>query len=281
LIFKRKSEAVVVALPADVHVNSTIGVLPRYCAREEGGFHRNDATQNWLRRCWDKDWDRIWNIKKDVGGPLVTIAPGDLVDDPKHATVQVVSAHEVTILHMGMEVFGRPREMSDHFVVVQGTEAHTGLGNKLEALLGEMLEAEPTEDGRFSWPYWRGELGGLKIDVAHHAQTSGRLPHTMSAAPSRQSFMVELESVRADEEVPDVEVRAHNHYGGDSGIFTKPRTFYCPPWQLTPAFGQRLGAKGKTVRPVGTLVLIIKDGRLTPDVVPYRAPEGARWTLPG
>jgi len=268
----------IVAFPADEHVNSTVGVLPTYAELKEGGFHKNDDAQDWLWRQWRASWDAVWNIKKETGGKLVVVNMGDALDDPKHATTEIVSLNKGTIINMARQVYERPREMADYFIVLRGTDAHTGPNATWEELLAEMLEATPDEQaGSWSWWFWEAVLGEVWIDAAHHPQTSGRLPHTMGAAPSRQSFMLELQSVRARKRCPDVAVRAHVHYAADSGIYTRPRTFYCRPWQLTPAYGHRLGA-GAYVRPVGTLVLVVQGGKVTPVDLCYDAPTREPWT---
>jgi hypothetical protein len=276
---KRSGQTYILAAPADQHVNSTVGVLPKYAELVEGGFHRNGPVQNWIWRKWLESWEGIWTLKKETGGKLIVLNLGDALDDPKHATTQIVSGNKASILRMAARVFERPREMADWFFVLRGTEAHTGLSATWEELLAEDLDAERSPDGLWSWWYWEGVVGGVWVDAAHHPQTAGRLPHTQAAAPSRQSFMLELQAVRSERQVPDVALRAHAHYAGDSGVFTRPRTFYCPPWQLTSAFGHRLGA-GAFVRPVGTLALIIRDRRVTPvtDYI-YRAPRREPWTV--
>lgn len=205
---------------------------------------------------------------------------GEALDDLQHRTTQLITVNKADIVKLGALVWERPRDMSDSFIVLRGTEAHSGASACYDELLAMDLEADPDEwAGTHSWWYWRGRPApdGPLIDAAHHPQTSGRLPHTQNAAASRQSFMIELKAGRAEQPVPDIAVRGHVHYAADSGIYTRPRTFYCRAWQLTTAYGSRLGEAGY-VLPVGTLVLIIRDGKVTPLDLHYTAPEKPIWT---
>jgi hypothetical protein len=275
-----KSETFVVAFPSDEHVNSTVALLPRYAELYEGGYHRNDKVQSWILDCWEDSWKKIWDIKKETGGKLIVVNNGDALDDPVHATTHIVSLHKLSVIDMALKVYDKPRDMADCWFQIRGTEAHVGPDASWEEILADEMEAEPDPvTGRSSWWYWEAEIGGVKMDAAHHPETGGRMPHTQNAAASRQSFMLELHYGRDGEEPPLVSVRSHKHQAADSGVYTKPRVFYTWSWQLTPVYARRWGA-GARVKPIGTLVLVIKDGRVTviPDIV-YQPKRRKPWRI--
>jgi len=85
----------------------------------------------------------------------------------------------------------------------------------------------------------------------------------------------------ADERVPDVAVRFHRHHYQPGPYLPKPWFFYAPSWQLTTPFGYRVGA-GAIVEPVGLLIFIVEDGRVTlDDSQIFKFPKRKPWRVKG
>jgi hypothetical protein len=272
-----EADTAIVAIVGDTHVNSTIGVMPPYTELWDGGSHRAGPVQRWVWRKWGVYWDEVEALKQQHSAPLYVVANGDCLDDPHHPTTRVVSEHKPTILAMAAKVYERPRQLADHFFVVRGTNAHTGVDACYEELLARDLDAEPDpQTGDASWWALYFEASGVTFDVTHHPQTSGRLPWTEKSAAVRMSHNIKDRYHEMGTTPPDVACRAHVHYFADSGIDTKPRTFYGRPWQLTSSFGHRLGA-GQYVRPIGGLIFICRDGEFVPKDCKYQRPKGRPW----
>ena len=279
-LFKRDSGAYIVAFPADTHANSYTGLNHPEFVNDAGFGISLSKTSRWQWRSWCETWDEIHNLKKELGAKLVTVVMGDALDNNVHSNVQLLTTNDADIVRNAGMVFDRPRDMSDTFVVVRGTEAHAGGACGLEEILADDLDAYADEamDTK-SWWVFNRSIGGVKINAKHHPKTKGFLPHTCNSAASRESAYTALEFTQSGEAVPDVAVRAHVHYPADSGVVAqyKPRTFYCRAWQLTTSFGFRVGA-GRYAMPVGTLVLVIRDGMVARVWDLYRdAPQRAIW----
>jgi hypothetical protein len=282
LNFNSKSHIVVVV--SDLHTNSTVGLLPAHTILDDGLSVGLGKPQLWVYQKWTDFWDYVYDLKNQIGATVVTIANGELADNLQYRTTQLVTLNTADILSMVESVWTNAREITDHLIVTRGTAAHSGPSACLDELAAKALEAEPFErhESRsiHSWWHFDGIIGGLNIQAAHHPQTAGRLPHTMQAAVMRQSFMIELQCTRSNRPIPDVAIRSHIHYAADSGIYTRPRTFYTWGWQLTPEFGHRLGT-AQYARPIGGLILVIRDGKLTIDnSQTFQLERNPPWTLP-
>ena len=268
----------IVAVYADTHVNSTIGVMPPYTELQDGGSYRASKEQLWLWRKWNLFGDTVEALKKELDAELYVVAAGDNVDDPFHPTTRIVSKHKPTILAMAVKVHERFVQMADHYFMIRGTNAHTGIDGSLEEMLARDLEAEPDpKTGNASWWSLYFEAGGVTFDITHHPQTSARRPWTQHAAAARQSAIIAAQYYEMGMKPPDVACRAHDHgLLRDSGMSTKPWTFLMRPWQGTTSFGHRLGV-GEYVLPVGGLIFVCDNGKVSPIDCKYSLPKGRPW----
>jgi hypothetical protein len=55
-----------------------------------------------------------------------------------------------------------------------------------------------------------------------------------------------------------------------------PRTLFCPPWELTTAYGHRLGAGGE-IEPVGLWWFLVDDGRILQMDIETYEPKRREW----
>jgi hypothetical protein len=141
------------------------------------------------------------------------------------------------------------------------------------------LEAEPDEEaGTRSWYHLPLYAEEVYFDIAHHPKTSGRMPWTEGAAPSRQSLYTLVRKTRAGHCVPDVLLRSHLHGElVESGQDSIPRTYYLRPWQQSTEFSHRIGEGGSIV-PIGGIYFVCegkdyhhRDIKFTPEErVPWR-----------
>jgi hypothetical protein len=99
----------ILAAVGDTHPNSTIGVNPPAIELNEGGTWIANAPNRWRWQCWLTFWDVVWSAKDRYNAELIVVINGDALDDPFHATVEVVSRSKSTILELGANVYARPR----------------------------------------------------------------------------------------------------------------------------------------------------------------------------
>jgi len=252
------------AVVADTHCNSTIGLCPRRVPLDDGGEYCASDAQRATLRAWGRFWDRAETLKAEYKTRLTVVVDGDALDHPKHATTQVASWNRADILRLTAEIYDHPRQLGGAFYVLRGTEAHTGGNGELEELLADDLDATRDEKtGLASWWWLPLEIGGVTFDIAHHPQTSSRRPWTRGSAAARQAAITWAEYCLAGKKPPDVVLRGHAHYFGDSGTTLPTRCFFLPPWQITTAFGHRLGAGGM-VEPVGGMFFLCAGGEYHP-----------------
>ncbi|MHC4542942.1 MAG: hypothetical protein ACYSYL_00245 [Planctomycetota bacterium] len=256
------SGSIVVAV-ADVHSNSTVGVNPTTVSLGGSGTWQATVGGKWRLACWNEFWDKVEHVKKETGYDLYVTVVGDALDDPVHATFEVVTHDPSIILDLAETVYQRPRSLADHLFIVRGTPAHTGTGCWLEEALAQRLGAErDTELDTWSWYHLPLMVEELLFDIAHHPRTVGRLPWTEKGAPGRQAAYTALRKVRVGHDVPDVILRAHAHGElNDTGVGTKPRAIYMRPWQVSTGFGHRIGESGVIV-PIGGLIITVQGDQL-------------------
>lgn len=274
------SETVLLVQVNDLHVNSTVALCPAKVRRDDGGWYYASREQGWLRECWQDFWQQVEERKQRLGCPVCTAIVGDAVDRNVHSKVQLVEYESgVIMIAMAEEVMEEPRIVSDYLFVVRGTEAHVGGQGYLEEQLAQRIHAVPDEvRGTSSWWHWVASLAQVKVDLAHHPQTSARRPWTRDSAAARQAAITWSEYHEINESPPQVVGRAHVHYWA-KGYKDDTFAFFGPPWQLTTAFGYRLGTSRK-VEPVGGVLIECRDGSIAWDVIRYAAPKGQIWTIP-
>ncbi len=256
-----------VAIVADTHVNSTVAVCPPTVQRDKAGEYHASKAQVAL---WDK-WQEFWTIANErKRGKLYAVIVGDVCDLNSHNGVELISHNRADIIRASLQVLEPMVNVADRVFIVRGTEAHTGPGNELEELIGEMIGATPDTDSNTRTWYWLPMLvDGVRFDFAHHPETDGNRPWTEDAAMARCGAIVRTQCLEQEQPVPDIVVRAHKHKLDDYKSKTKkPLVLFTPSWQLTTSFGYRLAAAG-SVRPVGGWILDCENGSYSYEVIRY------------
>jgi len=263
-----------VAVVADTHINSTVGLCPAAVALEKG-THRATKAQRVVFAAWREFWqERVYAKAKAIGAKVYVVFNGDLNDKNVHDRrggnlVTTIDADIVKMTVQALELMleGKP----DHIFIVRGTEAHVGKNASLEEEVAKDISAEPDEvAGTHSWWWLKMEAGGVMFDVAHHPETKGLKPHTEDSGIARCAREIRAKYLDRGEKPPDVAIRAHIHKYLVSGKRLRPQAFSCPPWQLTGSYPRRLGATA--FRRVGGLVFICQDGEYTMEPHLWRPP---------
>lgn len=269
----------IVVVVGDLHINSTVALIPPSVQLDDGGTHRQSRAQRWIYRCWQDFWQKVEALPRSA---LYVVVNGDTVEGVHHATTQLVSTNLKDQFRMATELLEPVARASDALFMVRGTESHTGPASMWEELLAKDLGAVECKAGR-TWSWWHLPLSveGVKLDIAHHPQTHSRRPWTQDSAAARQASITAVEYWENDERPPDAVVRGHVHQWA-KGTHKDTWGFFHPAWQLTTAYGTRLGA-GRHIEPIGGLVFQCQNGRLSwPDKWPAirYSPRRTPWTSP-
>lgn len=260
----------IVAAVSDIHSNSTIGICPYSFQLDDGGTYKASKAQRWLWRNWRDYWDRIADMRRDTGLPVVAILNGDLVDGNHHRTTQIITSNEADQLRLAVDVLQPVLDTADRLFIIRGTEAHAGQGAAREEAIARDVGAEESRWGTASWWHLYAEFGGVTFDVMHHGESGSMRPWTAGAGVNRIAAILVYEYARTGDAIPQVALRAHRHTFKDSGTSHPVRVFQTPPWQLTTAFGYRIGVGGK-VADVGGLWFVCRKGEVTGwEAVTYR-----------
>ena len=239
-----------VVIVGDMHINSTVGLCPSRVTLDDGGTYHPSKAQRWIYRCWTDFWQHVEGLDRSE---LYVVFNGDLVEGLHHRTTQLVTHNEETQLAMALQLLEPVARLADHLFVVRGTEAHTGPSAQWEEHLADDLSAERDTVGlTASWWHLPLTVGGVAFDICHHPQTSSRRPWTLDQAASRQASITWAEYHEMGQKPPDVVARSHLHVFG-RGWSRESLGVFCPSWQLSTAFGRRLGA-GRKIQPIGGLI---------------------------
>jgi hypothetical protein len=258
----------IVAVTADQHVNSTLGLCPPAVTLDDGGTYRGSRAQRAIWAAWKEYWTFVGELKEKLGATVYGVYAGDLNDKNVYAHGELISGADADVTKMTVRALQPALAVTDRDFFLRGTEAHVGKKANLEEEVAADIEtAEPDpQTGTFTWYWLRASFGGVSFDVAHHPETFARRPWTEDAAAARCSAIIRDRYAERREEPPDVAIRAHVHKFIPGGRRLPPQVFYCPAWQVPTAFAYRVGG-GMGERAVGGLVFICEGGE-------YRFPDG-------
>lgn len=267
------------AVVSDLHVNSTVGLAPPYTELDDGGTYRPSKAQRWLWRNWLDFWEQVRAKKEEHNAQLRVVFNAEIADLNKHSKYQLFTVNETTVMRAAVEVLTPALDVADVVFVTRGTEAHTGGSAHIEEKIAEDIgAAKDDEAGNWSWWWLPMEAAGVRLDFQHHPATGSRRPWTRGAAPTRQAAIVAMEYALEGKAPPHLGVYSHGHYFADSGTTIRPRVIFTPPWQLTTAFGHRLGVGGR-LEPVGGVAFVCQDGQYTMHDIRYQGRRRKPWKM--
>ena len=256
---------------SDLHTGSTVGMCPPRFLLDDGGVYTPSKAQRWQWSKWLEFWQEVAAVEADEKWLVLC---GDAAD--RNGRAQSVTSNKAMILRAALDVLDPALQVTDTYFVIRGTEWHTGSSAWMEENIGEEIDAQK-DDEACSWWYLRLETEGIRLDFSHHPATYSRRPWTRGAAPARQSAILAMEYARSGEQVPDVAVYGHVHGYDESGKAALPRVFFLPPWQLTTAFGYRIGAAPR-IEPPGGLLLTCEDGQYSVRDIRFKPQRRKVWT---
>jgi hypothetical protein len=269
----------VVAIVSDTHIGSTVGLCPPTVALDDGGAYLANKGQRWLWECWLAYWQQVQATKPRGGGKRWSIHLGDICEGDHHATSQVITRNKATQMGLAIEIMEPAARWADRLFVVRGTAAHASEAGALEEAIADDLHAVRDEvTGTASWWHLPLEIGGVRLDLAHHPPAGGGRPWTKPAAAMTAAAILTMQAASARRQPADLAVRGHLHFHADSFTAHPVRMIYAPSWQLRTQFAHRLAAPD--LADIGGLIVTIEGDVYNVDTVLYRGDPRPAWREP-
>jgi hypothetical protein len=266
----------VVAVFSDTHSNSTVGLCPPDVNRDDGGKHIQSIWQAWLWMHWN---EFIGEVKKEAkgGARVVVIGNGDLVEvDAKDRSNQMISTSKAIALDIAGDTVQPLVDLSDRFILIRGTGAHTGRASEYEEILGKTLGAEPDKLGNHSHWYFLGSISGVLMEITHHAM-GGRKASAATGSVARLAEETIVEYGGHHDRIPDLVVRGHVHQHHDSGTNVDGcRAITLPCWTGSTDHVHRLGY-GVRLPHIGGTIITCENGNYTARTILYKPLRRYTW----
>jgi hypothetical protein len=252
------------ALVSDLHCNSTVGLCPPAVNLDDGGTYRSNKEQRWIWRQWIAYIERLREAR--AGGRLIIVLNGELADNNYHPTTQLVTRNPADMLKLSaaaLEPLLSLLDESDLVYVTRGTEAHSGMSSHLDESVARDIGAVMADKDKEINSFWRLKLDveGVRFDIAHHPPGGGgRVPWTRNNFAAKLAAMSMFDAAEKEQRPPHFFIRGHVHAPGDSYDAFKVRALVLPSWQLSTAYGHRIGGDPL---PVGGAIVTCEDGQAT------------------
>ena len=251
----------IVAIAGDLHVNSTTALCPPAINLDDGGTFRASKIQKWIWKQWLAFWEQVAEAKRRTGYPVLAVLNGELADDLNHRSTQLITKNTDDQIRLAVMALYPALEVADHIIVTRGTEAHSGSSATLDEIIARDIGAIPdTHDGidhHARW-LWRGEIDGVRLHVAHHPGMGHARAWTRGGDANRIAAQLFYRYGERRLAWPDLAVFGHTHKPVDSYDNHPVRAVVLPSWQLTNAFGHRLGGDWL---PIGASYVVVNGGQ--------------------
>ena len=272
---------IIIAHVSDLHVNSSVALMPPSVQRDDGQVVTPSRSQQWLWRKWLDYWKLTAHYKNQTGAKVVGIINGDWGDINVHdkGGQLIEPKNKGVVIRSMVDAVAPMREVCDVIIVIRGTEAHTGGAGWIEDQAAEEIGAvENAEQGTHSWYYFKAEFEGVRITSAHHPGTNSTVPWTAGNEANRRAARDVYNYERRDWK-PALTLWGHYHHSADSYDTHSIRAIYNRCWKLKDAFSHRIGLGGVDDR-IGALWVFCKSGRYEVVKRAYLLPQAKPWTMP-
>ena len=232
---------VTVALLGDLHVGSTLGLMPPNGVKiGDEGERMPSRAQLWLWKCWERFVDRVKTTSQ--GRRLYVVVNGDVIDGKSHQSAQVWTDNMYYQREAAVTCLNELAD-ADEVFFIRGTAAHTGIMAQHEEAIADELVAEPCPEGTHSWWTLLADFGGQLFDIAHHPQFNSRVPWMHGGAAVRLASAAVMQYGGRRQRIPDFVVRSHVHRFQDSGTNVMGcRGLILPCWQLRTEYAHRIAS---------------------------------------
>jgi len=262
----------IVAVVADTHINSTVGLCAPGARLDDGGEYKLSKGQRWL---WD-NWLDYWGHVKKIKGKKTFILVGDAIESngTRGFSAQYITSNAATINEIAVKTLEPALDVVDQTFVLRGTSVHVQPSASMEERLGKDIGAVKTDEGNYSWWELLAEFGGVIFFAAHHS-SMGRLPWTYSNALNVVAIRIMIEHEKGNFIMPNVAIFAHNHRFAETGLNYPVRIVKTPGWQLKTEYVNRLGLF--EAADIGGLIFHCKDKKYEMELKPYKPELPKVW----
>lgn len=269
-----KSRRHVLAVVSDVHCGSTVGLCcPEPVELDDGNTFLASPAQQWLYDGWTAFWTRVGEVKRGADS-FGILTNGDLVDGDHHGTVQIVSRDLQVQQWILRKCFEPALALAPGYMaVIRGTEAHVGKNASAEeafarqvAKQGVRVIQDPKTKMYSHW-HFKGSIGGVVIDAAHHGRVGGR-PWTRAGGTINLAAQILLEAANRNDPIPALAFRSHYHTYVDTYNAFRVRVIQTPAWQLHTAFGHKVVPE--CLSDIGGVIVVVEDGQVSVEAVLHR-----------
>lgn len=236
---KRRRPELVLVL-SDLHVGSTVGLMPPDFETVEGNKIEHNAVQRFLWESW-LDMNE-WLSRTTEGANYAVVINGDLIEGDHHGTKQIWSKDTSDHVRAAEICLQPVLSRAVSLFIVRGTECHT---NNHEVSLGRILKAVNNPDtGLPSFDRLHLSVNGCRCVFRHHIGTSIR---SWTGATQLAAVLAEetIQAVNNGEPPPQVVCAAHRHKFGSytNGHGT---VVISPPWQMLTRHGFKVVPEART-----------------------------------
>lgn len=256
----RTPKRVIVAGSGDYHTNSTTALCRPRVTLDDGGYYVASPLQKAIYNEFSDYLQQLEDAKKRKGWPIYAIMNGELSDDLKHPSTQMITRNPQDAARNAIETLKPLVDMADKVIVTRGTAAHSGLASWSDEKIAEDFDAVQDKKGNYAHYQFRGIIGGVRWHVQHHGFSSYSQPHLALSAAKRNIDRVTANYSKIKQPYPDIVMFGHHHKPLDSGDMVQhTRVITLPSWQLTNEFGHRLGGDWL---PIGGIIAYCDNGKL-------------------
>jgi UDP-2,3-diacylglucosamine pyrophosphatase LpxH len=205
----QKNSDPLILFVSDLHVGSTVGIMPNEYETYEGQVVRPNSLQLYMLSHWEKCIQDFEVYRKKRKFWLVLV--GDLTEGIHHKTKQVWSPDAKDHALASIQLLSPLCEKADRVFVCKGTESH--VGNDEESIAKELGATKCPDTGRHAWDTVSIEVGNHLIQCRHHMPTSSRV-YLEASALSIILGNTQLSYARHKQRIPDIVVSGHRHRFG-------------------------------------------------------------------
>lgn len=279
-MFIKKNRPTLTVHIGDMHVGSTVALMPPVVELDDGGKYEASKVQRWYWECWTRFWSETAEIKKQYDAHCVVIWGGDERDGDHHNTTQLWARSENDQDVAAVRVMAVAGDVGDEHAFVRGTPAHDGPAagateTYAKYFFGKGWNVVKNEH-RYSFWVYTGVHGGVNIQAKHQPGTASWVPHTRDLAASRQAQYTWEEYHKMDEKPPDIAVFHHVHYRG-RGHYHDTFCYFVPGWQLPTAHVNKRTNAPK-VEPPGGVRFLCQNGQYTIFERRYKPESKVAWS---
>lgn len=277
-----RTRPTVLAITNDQHAGSSVALAPERIQLDDGQELTASKGQRWLWEKWNEFYAQADDLRTALDAEYIQVFNGDLMEGFHHGSTQVMALNPQAQAACVREVLSVPlAQRADRLLFVRGTEAHVGKSAAAEESVSDRLSKDgfpvirDMETNTASWWHFRGEIQGVRLDIAHHGRT-GQRSHTRGGAAVLHAWDVLMSHVESGDAPPHLCLRAHYHRFNDSNDACPVRVVTNGAWQFKTAYVHKVAAD--TLADVGGILVIIDGGEYEVRKVKFPYSRGPVWT---